>query len=545
MTRRLALVLSSTLLAGSAVAGLAGTASAVATRESAVLASGTAGIALGADGNYWVAQRFATSVVRVSASGQVVGSPIEVGGAPLDVIAGPNGTIWVSVPEADKVVKITTTSPTPAAVGITVTGNALDCGPTALVDGGNGTIYFSVPGTGACEKGDGIGTINAATNAVTAATLARGQVSDMVVAGGRLWAPDQSSDKVRGLSLAPGLAVQSTVTVQAGGTPSGITLVGTQLWVTLNGIEALATFPATQINGTAPTVTPSVALSDAFHLAPSQHGTVYVASKDNGKVVDVAPNGSATAVTLSPGAEPFSMAVVPGKGVLVTDLARTRLTEVADAAPTTGAPVVKATSAGSVSVSVPVDSRGNATTVQVEYATAGAYRQAARAGRKVPSAATTVTVGTTPASASGPVTVKGMVGGLEPGSSYRFRVKVSNLRGGATSTDTVVRTPKAPKTTFTAKVGRDTTTLTKLGLKGLFGGESVKVTCKTPAKGCPFASRTVSELEKGTVSLAKLVKGAALEPGAKVTIQVRFGTTKLTTLTLTIRDGQQPKVKRR
>ena len=50
-------------------------------------------------------------------------------------------------------------------------------------------------------------------------------------------------------------------------------------------------------------------------------------------------------------------------------------------------------------MSVSVDSKGSATTVMVEYVTAGAYRA------KVPSAATTVTIGTTPASDAGPAQV--------------------------------------------------------------------------------------------------------------------------------------------
>ena len=65
-------------------------------------------------------------------------------------------------------------------------------------------------------------------------------------------------------------------------------------------------------------------------------------------------------------------------------------------APVVGTPTMTVTSAASLAVSVSVDSKGSATTVMVEYVTAGAYRA------KVPSAATTVTIGTTPASDAGP-----------------------------------------------------------------------------------------------------------------------------------------------
>ena len=47
------------------------------------------------------------------------------------------------------------------------------------------------------------------------------------------------------------------------------------------------------------------------------------------------------------------------------------------------------------------------------------------------------------------------------------------------------------------------------------------------------------------MKLTSLFKGEPLEPGAKVSIQVTAAETRVCTLTLTIRDGQQPKVKRR
>lgn len=215
-------------------------------------------------------------------------------------------------------------------------------------------------------------------------------------------------------------------------------------------------------------------------------------------------------------------------------------TAVADEAPTVGAPSIATTSAASVQVSVPVDSHGNETTVQVEYVTAGAYRGTER----VPGAATTVTIGTLPASDAGPVVVTGQVSGLDPRSTYRMRVKAVNARGEAASADVTVTTPAAPKIGFKASVGADTTELTKLTLTRLTGGESATVRCKTAAKGCPFTSETLAALAAGRHSLTSLLKGDALDPGAKVIIRVSEYDVRLSTLTLTIRDGRQPKVKR-
>jgi hypothetical protein len=213
---------------------------------------------------------------------------------------------------------------------------------------------------------------------------------------------------------------------------------------------------------------------------------------------------------------------------------------VTDEAPTVGTPSIATTSAASLQVSVPVDSHGNATTVMVEYMTAGAYRGAERD----PSAATTVTIGTAPPSDAGPTVVTGHVTGLDPGSSYRMRVKAMNVRGEALSADVTVTTPAAPRIAFRARVGSATTKLTRLTLTRLTGGESATVRCKTAARGCPFASEVVAGLATGKHSLTALLKGEALDPGAKVIIRVSAYGVRLSTLTLTIRDDRQPKVRR-
>lgn len=208
-------------------------------------------------------------------------------------------------------------------------------------------------------------------------------------------------------------------------------------------------------------------------------------------------------------------------------------------APAVGTPTITPTTAASVSVSVEIDTHNAETVVKVEYVTAGAYR-----GARVPGAATTVTIATVPASAAGPAVVTGQVSGLEPGSTYRMRVKASNVGGETLSADVTVKTPDAPKSGFKAKVGTNTTKIIKLTVAGVMGGETVKLTCKTADQGCPFKRKTIANLVDGTLTLSPLVKTSPLDPGAKLTVQVLADGTKLSTLTLIIRDDEQPKVKR-
>jgi hypothetical protein len=206
-------------------------------------------------------------------------------------------------------------------------------------------------------------------------------------------------------------------------------------------------------------------------------------------------------------------------------------------APVVGTPAITPNNAVEVRVSVPVDTNNAETLVQLEYVTAGAYR-------RVPGAATTVTIGTIAASADGPLPVVATVAGLEPASSYRMRVRASNAGGETFSPEVAVRTPAAPRAAFRARVGKNATALTMLQVKGLRAEETIEVTCRTRPRGCPFTTRTIGAPKPGRLRLTSLFAGAALAPGTKVTVRVVFGTERLSTLTLVVRDDRQPKVRR-
>lgn len=236
----------------------------------------------------------------------------------------------------------------------------------------------------------------------------------------------------------------------------------------------------------------------------------------------------------------LTIALIAGLLVLAQPASTASTTSAADGeAPAVGTPAFTPVDAAAVAVSVEIDTHNAETVVKVEYVTAGAYR-----GQRVPGAATTVTIATVTASAGGPATVTGQVTGLDPGATYRMLVKASNVGGETLSADVTIKTPAAPKPGFKAKVGKNTTKITKLTVARLMGGETVRLSCKAADQGCPFKRRTIANLVDGTLVLSPLVKTSSLEPGAKLTLQVLAHGTKLSTLTLIIRDDQQPKVKR-
>ena len=65
-------------------------------QERGPLLSATNGIALGPDGNFWVAEEFNGSVARMTPGGTVL-NRYSVGNNPTSVATGPGGRVWVSI----------------------------------------------------------------------------------------------------------------------------------------------------------------------------------------------------------------------------------------------------------------------------------------------------------------------------------------------------------------------------------------------------------------------------------------------------------------
>src|SRR4051812_37012392 len=115
--------------------------------------SGTNGIAVGPDGNLWVAERASDSVLRMTPGGKVL-AHYEVGSGPVSVLSAA-GKVWVSVQGADKLVWFDAGSPTPTTHEL-ATGDVSECGPVGLA-AGPGVIFFSLPQDGSCPDASMIG----------------------------------------------------------------------------------------------------------------------------------------------------------------------------------------------------------------------------------------------------------------------------------------------------------------------------------------------------------------------------------------------------
>lgn len=531
-----------------ALLALPATSSAGVLVPSAPLASGTNSVAVGADGNLWAGEEFASSVVRVSPSGAPVLPRFSLPGSPARITTGPGGTIWVAVPSARKIVWFDAMSATPTAHEIT-TGGPGTCGPIAVVDGGNGRVYYSTPSDGACSTPNRLGAIDAGTKTVLGSTPneAAGIVFDLEVANGKLFAPDFGSGVIRRFSLGSPPVIESTIALppaNVGSAPDGITATGDgALWVTLFSSGQLARFPASQSGGEAQVITPNGgALDSPFGIVASPYGGVLVASKGNASLVRVQADGTTEAISLGTGAQPFDLVAVPG-GAWVSDNGSPRLVHLVDALPTANTVSATATGPTTATFAGTFDTGGNEAQVSFEYGLTTAYGSATAASALAASAG-----GAAPAGAS--------VGLLSPATTYHVRARVTTVRGTAVGPDLTFTTAAAPgavivpspprvKATITAKskVKGSTTTITSLVVKGLVGGETITIACAAKKRGiCPFKKATEKKVKKGSRALTK--RFGAKHPvrvGATITITVSAAGKTPAKLTLAIRKGKKPK----
>ena len=515
------------LLAAPSVAG------AYVVQERGGLLSGTNGIALGPDGNLWIAEYGSSSVARITPGGQLVQRYV-VGANPTSLAVGPGGRVWVSVTGADKLVWFDALAAVPSEHPVDTSGVS-PCGPVAIVAADNGRMYFSLPNDGltcAAATPSRIGYVNDdGTGLFTAAGF--GTAFDLEYTAGKLFVPDFNGTTVRRLS--PALTAEAQVTV-AGSLLDGIAAdANGSLWVTrFTTGNNLVRFPAAFNDGDLATPF-ATGLVNPFGIVHGADGRMYVAADGSAEIARVDTGTAAVTRYSVPGAQPFQIINGPDGDIWFTDRVNPRVWRFVNSPPraTTGAARALATTAGSVDAKV--DARGNETQVVFDYGTTTAY------------GATTAPL--TVAQGVGDSDVRADLPELKPGTTYHVRVRATNAEGSVTGADTTFTTPTPPPTPVRATVafrwgfGTAYTVLTRVLVRDVTRKDTVKLTCR--GGGCGIRSRKVTG-KRGTVKLTKHFGAKRrLRPGARVRIRVTAPNRIGTVVTLRVRAGKEPKVQRR
>jgi len=508
--------------------------------------SATNGIALGPDGNFWVAEQSADSVLRMRPDGTVLAHyPLGAGAAPTTVTTGPGGRVWVAATGADKLVWIDATAATPTTHDVSTAG-ASDCGPVALAAGGDGRMYFSLPFDGACVLGGQLGSV--ADDGVGAITTVptTSVVFDFVVAGGKLFAPDFGGSVVRRLAL-PALTTEAVINAPPGSSPDGVAADGAgNIWFTQFGSGSVGRFAATAPNATAATtITPSGGnLAQPVGIVAGADGAMYVAGSGSANVVRISADGTRFAFFPTGGAKPFRIVNGVDGDLWFTDQQTTNVLRLISGAPRTTLVGAAAASATTAAVLASVNPRGNDTSVFFDFGTTVNYGSA------------TTPIGV--AAGLDPVSVPNALTALAPATTYHVRARATNVDGTTVSPDMTFTTPAAPpggaganglprlkaSTSFGYTRTATSLTLRRIGLTRLAGGETATIRCTGSAR-CPFKVRIFKRLQKGSRAFGKaLLKKRRLPVGTTISVRVTKTGSIGTSATLKVRRRQAPQITR-
>jgi hypothetical protein len=260
-------------------------------------------------------------------------------GAATGVSLGPWG-LWVGIGSgADRGFARIDDSDAPLAVKAVSTATAFGCGPTSLAnDPAHSRLFYAATqpaGAPACGT-HGLGAITP-DGTITIADTTFGDVSDLMVAGGKLLLLDHDTNQLRRLSADDHAFTQeAAIALPTGSDPSGLTLgADGQVWITLRATGQVVEVPADAASGTQPKVLadglqqPSAIAGNTYGGGVAGGSTTWVASSGDATLVRFRPGGGRKVIALPAGVVAGDL-VAQGRDVWVLDTAGAQVAHVID-----------------------------------------------------------------------------------------------------------------------------------------------------------------------------------------------------------------------
>jgi streptogramin lyase len=374
-------------------------------------------VAAGPDGNMFVTEQDLNRVVRVRPDGGIIGQfALGAGSSPQGIVAGADGNLWVAEFVARKIAKVT---PAGGVTHYPIVGTTTDQ-PLRIAAGPDGNVWFTEFGASNL-----IGRM--LPNGTLTEFVAGGGVRD-IAAGpdGHMWFT--SGNTIRRISTSGALQPAFSAGISPGANPNSITL----------GPDGNMWFTETTAIGR---ITPAGTVTE-FPLAPNDDPSAKIAAGPDGnvwftqfnddRVGRITPDGTITLYTqgITANGSPSGLATGPDGRIWFTQFNGHRLGIVTLEPPTAATGGASAIGHDSATVVATVNPLDYATSVRFEYGPTTAY------GSSTPAVALPA------GSAAVPVT--GTLTGLTPQSTVHFRVVATSAIGTTMGSDVTLVTAADP-----------------------------------------------------------------------------------------------------
>jgi streptogramin lyase len=386
---------------------------------------------------------------------------VSLGSSPFDIAAGPDGNLWFTESEADQVGRITPSG----EVTEFSDGIELGSGPTGITAGPDGNMWFTEYDAGRIARITPAGDVTEFDDGITAGSSPRD-----IVAGpdGNLWYTDTNGRRIGRITTA-GVVTEFSVDSGVGGGPQSIAVgADGNLWFTefANGLGRMTTgfsftrFPGsfgaegiatgadgnlwvTGYFGPIQRITTSGVVTGTFTLpsyvspegiAAGPDGNLWFTDSADDSIGRITPAGDVILVTtgVSLGSDPRDITAGPDGNLWFTEQTAAQIGRIT---PSIDPPTVTIDDATSITATTAalngsVDTKSLDGSVRFDYGTTDAY------GSQTPAQFASVPAAT-PVSAA--------LTGLQPATTYHYRLVATSDGGDAQSPDrTFTTSAQAP-----------------------------------------------------------------------------------------------------